>query len=1094
MINNNLTHNGSGDLFLGGKYVTLQNITAENLFPIAEDIFRMIRSDEIGKAKTAIDTINKLPADIVAKRFVDALNIAIEAFNNDIIPEHSDLYSLAGEDDLSEKLKDIVFAIIMLIECKNKNDELANAIFNQSPKKKYSHMFYLQCLAKKEEIDAYWNTHRVMIDDDNLYALSIGAARIKDWEMAKAYVQQLKDRNPSKSNNILSTYIHVTALAEKYQNIDLFSQEKNIYNEIISNINNVIHLLEEESNNKFLFYALSNLLLLTQSNHYQLIQVALKNKEIIHKLNPSTSDYLDEIGNVSEKETLLFDINSDNELTSPLLITLLKASTNGSYIKESIQSLVLATKLKTTNDIQSLHFNYQLASLKVKLLIASKNNLIEKQKIKQDIIQFISTNDISSLVGYALISFCNDLLTLGFPEECCNFMEPRLPHKLWPSDLVITYFNALIRAEKFSTLSECLNSIEVSEWDHNIWLFQSKIHILHDEWIQARDSLEKSISLNNMNPYAWSLLIQCESKINDKNINAILDAIPKNIFNDIDHYNFQLLRDIADKIDPHYTEQIMANLFITAPMKYAAPMFQLHTLSLSGDMERKAQEYNIRPLDKVIRSIKLLRNNIEEEIIIADIEKSKQQGCLLSVHSEFGSILCDSPVGKKLTYAMDYIEITEEVNAYHILFRYILKIITSPSHASFPIRKFDLSPEPEKWLDEMKNQLAGYNHSEREHLISSSDNMPLYLKGHLLDKNNPVKAALQLFSTSESNQSFSWPSGDIDSPETFITDVYGLIYLALTRTDIELCKNKHELLITNETHTCITNWLKETENPNYLTMHINDDKLYRTTAREIQDITKSIRIALRNLLEYAEIKIVPIQNTPTELRNMKEFFDASVYSTIKYSLFTYTPYFIMDNMIEILIKKINNNITTINSTKFLPKLLHAIPVIYKVESYYRHLMVNLPVFVSYDDTIDLASSENADHIELAAKLLKRYSTSFNNLESACYIMAKILTKQLSLAFINNAYSFRYQEPIFDNHVSIIFNACCQVIIDTNDGSTSEERLVGFIRYILSNPAFPLKYIDLLLSLFHTYATGHFLDVNYMNSLIRHANGPATEVS
>ena len=351
-------------------------------------------------------------------------------------------------------------------------------------------MFYLQSLANKEEINKYWNAHDVMIDDDNLYALSIGAARIKDWDIAKIFVQQLEKRNPSKANIILSTYIRVTALAEKHQNIDLFSQEKSTHDEIISIINNVTHLLEEESNNKFLFYALSNLLLLTQSNHHQLIKIALKHKEKIHKTNPSIADYINGMDNKREKSTTksLLEINPDDELTSPLLIILLEASETGLYIKESIQNLVLATKLKTTNDIQSLHFNYQLVSLKVKLLIDSKDDLIEKQKVKEDIIQFITLSDTSSLVGHALIGFCNDLLTLGFPEECCNFMEPRLPQKLWPSNLVITYLDALIRAEKFSTLSECLNSIEESEWNHHIWLFQSRIHIVDNEWFQASNS------------------------------------------------------------------------------------------------------------------------------------------------------------------------------------------------------------------------------------------------------------------------------------------------------------------------------------------------------------------------------------------------------------------------------------------------------------------------------------------------------------------------------------------------------------------------------------------------------------------------------
>ncbi|EDT7376843.1 hypothetical protein ACX98_001231, partial [Salmonella enterica subsp. enterica] len=151
------SHYGPGDNVLGDKIIYPSELTPENLFPIAEDIFRHIRNSDIATAKTVINTIKKLPATPVAKKFVDVLNTAILASENTLTTGFNELYSLAKEDDLSDKLRDVVFSVIMLIEFKNNNHESAIAIYSQSPKKKYSHMFYLQCLATEDEINDFWN-------------------------------------------------------------------------------------------------------------------------------------------------------------------------------------------------------------------------------------------------------------------------------------------------------------------------------------------------------------------------------------------------------------------------------------------------------------------------------------------------------------------------------------------------------------------------------------------------------------------------------------------------------------------------------------------------------------------------------------------------------------------------------------------------------------------------------------------------------------------------------------------------------------------------------------------------------------------------
>lgn len=40
-------------------------------------------------------------------------------------------------------------------------------------------MFYLQCLATEDEINDFWNENQPLVSVDELYAISIGASRVK---------------------------------------------------------------------------------------------------------------------------------------------------------------------------------------------------------------------------------------------------------------------------------------------------------------------------------------------------------------------------------------------------------------------------------------------------------------------------------------------------------------------------------------------------------------------------------------------------------------------------------------------------------------------------------------------------------------------------------------------------------------------------------------------------------------------------------------------------------------------------------------------------------------------------------------------------
>lgn len=67
---------------------------------------------------------------------------------------------------------------------------------------------------------------------------------------------------------------------------------------------------------------------------------------------------------------------------------------------------------------------------------------------------------------------------------------------------------------------------------------------------------------------------------------------------------------------------------------------------------------------------------MEEEKVILDITPDKEQGALLSAHTEYGDLLANLAINEEDVYVMDRVKIIEELNPYHVIFRYALNIVS----------------------------------------------------------------------------------------------------------------------------------------------------------------------------------------------------------------------------------------------------------------------------------------------------------------------------------------------------------------------------------------------------------------------------------
>lgn len=121
------------------------------------------------------------------------------------------------------------------------------------------------------------------------------------------------------------------------------------------------------------------------------------------------------------------------------------------------------------------------------------------------------------------------------------------------------------------------------------------------------------------------------------------------------------------------------------------------------------------------------------------------------------------------------------------------------------------------------------------------------------------------------------------------------------------------------------------------------------------------------------------------------------------------------------------------------------------------------------------------NVALVTKIFQIHSNPFNNFNSLCSFFTHAISLPLFLVYINH---YKKRRPLsLDNAIIVLFNTCCQGIVNASDGRTAEERLVTFTKLIIDDRIYPQGFISFVFSIFSSFAQGHFLDINYMNLLI-----------
>lgn len=209
--------------------------------------------------------------------------------------------------------------------------------------------------------------------------------------------------------------------------------------------------------------------------------------------------------------------------------------------------------------------------------------------------------------------------------------------------------------------------------------------------------------------------------------------------------------------------------------------------------------------------------------------------------------------------------------------------------------------------------------------------------------------------------------------------------------------------------------------------------------------------------------------------------DISVYSSIRLSISNDIPWLCVDSFLADIF--VHSRWQQVNTFKLFVELGHLLSFEQKKDGLYLYAQETLPYVLTYRDLRLLSIADDKYAHYFLAKILFLYPKAFSDTKTAVRILIDILTPVLAKAYIKGEIlnGLRVQNPRNDGYAERVFNACCHLSMQCNDGNTAERKLAMLLcgLFLRFYNAFLMQ--KLISGMAFEFAQGHFMDISMINA-------------
>jgi len=1095
-------HSGPGDNINGDKIVNLyQSIAPEELQRPIELILSDIREKNLHSAKIRLETIkaqSKLDAN--SEIILDGLSF------------HLNLLEDKGKKDLFNSLitflktpsdnltRDLCLATLIRLEAEsNRTDDARERYLQIDQPGPYSQEAFYELVATADELECAYEKNKINLSESDLNGLVRGFFRTENWPLAVKIANRLNERFPSFNSKVLVLFAKGTALLnEKLLGTYFWTITATLKAELIELIEEIVSLINESNGqDKRLFNVAAPSLQYVLGDHKELMDVCWKYVDEIEKQHPEVAaqlhniykkdsskiidgfvrDYVKANQDKEYREQLLNELASSKEISSDKFIILRDFEIN-KISQWGKSGGVVVGEDKLESDFRNLQLSL--------IALPDKNNRIAIEDIRDQAEKFLNTyqENLAALNPFILNELAENLLL--HPELSlivCDLVKPLLPASdLWASPIVKSYLNSLLFSDQTATLAAILREINESEWDSELWIIQGNTLEQLADYTEAIQSIEKALEFDCYSLNAWYCLVRLHRKLesSDETVLSVLQRVPDEVLSKKSNIGLTLLVEIAKIGDFNRAERIILSWFVENPDACAKAMSDFNfNLTIHDTKDLVGSE---RVGDCVVGVVYTV-DNVQMTKLLIDNSTPKHH-CFLDINSPLGIFLNNMEVGEIKQKGMHDYKLIERLPAYVAAFRISLELRQIQNDGSDCFYAFQVPADPDEMLAFFEEKFLRIQNNQNDEILNNPD-IPIAFKGHSLHRNDPVKAALTLWSTKNYTK-YQLPNFGENSPAKAILDVYTIAYLALTGLAFGITKSSIRFVITQETKYFVEQWLKEINREDYLTMGVRPGGgLWRVTAEDIKQSNqhRQIQDALNLIITESEIITPTLVDMPPLILRIYDAVDDSVYSSIKLSISNDIPWLCTDGMLAHLFHTSGWKI--VDSFKLFTELGSTLSFEQKKEGLYLHAMECFPYALTFRDLSLLSSSDDEHAHYFLAKIIYLYPKAFTDTNVAVETLSRLLAPVLGNACMKGEIlrGLRLNNPRNNGYAERVFNACCYVSMQCNDGVQAELVFAMLLCKLFTRFSAIPPMIKLICAMATAFANGHFLSIPLINQYI-----------
>ncbi len=897
----NQTHSGSGDNVHNKYLVQIQALAPANLSKAIALVIGSIRDQKPDEAKTRLEMLRvTVDTSSDAAALLDVIAIYGDLVKPDQAQDAFNAAMRIAASTTDETVRDLCIAALLKFSRRIGYDEAAKAEYlRQAQPGPYSREAFYRYFAPYDILLSV--SKQLILTEGDLTGVIDGAFRIEAIDIAAPVAAKLNKLFPSYNSQVLQLLAKAFTLNPAVKKQQYWLSDPQVKKDVDELVEEVSELIEISEGTDARLYDMAGPIL----HYFQVIwptrlvdacgkypvPLAVNWPDIAARVKSITGDS----SALPERAQALRLAQRGNEARSAWCQARLEGVVD---LQDALFFVQLAkpvelrrwlTLEKTISDACDIDSAVVTLLVWAKIVVES-DDLFERYQLGLKVDEFVTQFEarFSELTVHIVVELAGALFNAQLPNKALAITSVVLPHgDLWASSFVLLHLRCLLETEQFQSFDLVVARIDDAEHVAVLHYLSMKEEALGN----PERALAFSDEMIRKAPDQLSVWLRgCRLRERFKDLNEqrrFHDAVPDQLLEEFSHNTMVAMRYFTSAGNFKRAEPRLVRWFMEDPSARAIPLVDFH---LGFAFRRQAILLDSRSLPGHLGGVSFEQDGVKQLRMIVE-EGTATGPHVLNNDTQLAKLLTSLEVGQSEELGMVTYRLLEWLPPYIACLRLASTLRHVQNDGSDVFALFTLPKDPAQ-LGAFLQQKFGSDRVKES--LGLAAGMPLYLQGHALDRNDPIKAALQVWSDSSITKAWLVNEG-IEQPAEIVLDAYAIAYFVSTNVVDPLLATGITFILPEETREMLQRWVENVTHQDFMSMGFSENgQLIRHTAADVQARAGHILHGLQRILDEAVVRHPNVHDTALELYAIRDVIDHTVYLAMQLSSANNLPWFCMD--------------------------------------------------------------------------------------------------------------------------------------------------------------------------------------------------------